>query len=73
MDDAGRLAVTDEMTGDTLEVVEFVDETVRDHVKTLSPGSRVRLSLERVGRLGEKRRRIVRVLPSTVPHAFGAD
>ena len=71
MGETGSLTIREAATGETYEAVDFVDELLRERVKTLSPGSTVQLEL--APRADEETCTITRLLPATPLRPFGAD
>ena len=72
MDETGKLTIRGAGTGETYEVVDFVDELVRERVRTLSPGSTVQLELT-PSVDDDETCTVTRLLPATPLKPFGAD
>ena len=72
MGESGRLRIREAATGETYEVVDFVDELVRERLKTLSPGSTAQLELTPCAETGTTCT-VTRLLPATPLEPFGAD
>jgi len=72
MGETGSLTIREAATGETYEAVDFVDELLRERVKTLSPGSTVQLELTPCAD-EETTCTITRLLPATPLGPFGAD
>lgn len=72
MGETGRLRVRAAMTGETYEVVDFVDELLRERLKTLAPGATVTLELT-PAEAGDDTYMVTRLLPATPLVPLGAD
>jgi hypothetical protein len=70
MDERGTMAVEETTTGETLEVVDYADELLRERAKTLSPGATARLE---VTPAGDGTCSLTRLLPGGPTLGFGAD
>ena len=70
MDETGAMTVTAASTGETVEVVDYADELVRERAKTLSPGATARLE---VTTTADGTGSLTRLLPGSPTLGFGAD
>jgi hypothetical protein len=70
MDEHGTMTVTKPATGETIEVVDYADELLRERAKTLSPGATARLELTPTE---DGTCSLTRLLPGGPTIGFGAD